>query len=197
MSRTSDNKKSSKEREELLEKVGKIVVPQIALQLLRDERISIRGKTEDQVETELIALLKSELSRINFAATVDHAASLLPEARKFLREGKTELSALYFATYFEHRLNWLIVQICQSKQIDERTIRQLLRETSIRAKCTWVMVLLGHQPFSKEKLTDIEAIGGNSERLYPLQMANGIDGQRVTKGVRANFGQAYESRGDR
>lgn len=68
------------------------------------------------------------------------------------------MSALYFATYFEHRLNWLIVQICEAKRIDEPTIKQLLREANIRAKCTWVMVLLGHEPLAKEKLKAIDEI---------------------------------------
>jgi hypothetical protein len=151
---------TAKEDKELLRELGEVVVPQIALQLLRDGEISIHGKTEDQVVGEVVSYLRLALSeqKINFGIGIDHAVELLPEARKFLRLQKYELSALYFATYFEHRLNWLIVQICETKQIDAATIKQVLREASMRAKCTWIMVFLGYKPLSKEMLTALDQI---------------------------------------
>ncbi|MBB4396969.1 hypothetical protein [Bradyrhizobium sp. ERR14] len=147
-----------REREELLEKVGKIVFPQAALKLLRDGLISIEGRTDEQIVDDVLSYLRSNLKNTTFGLVTDHATSILPEARKFFRQGELELSALYFATYYEHRLNWIIVQICETKRIDPRIIKQLLREASMRAKCTWVMALLELSPFPKEKLKAIDEI---------------------------------------
>jgi hypothetical protein len=155
----SDAEKLSKEQLAFMKRLGKLLLPQIALQLLRDGEISIKEKTAAQIEAEVVSHVRSALAeqRIHFALGIDHATELLPEARRFLRQDKLELSALYFATYFEHRLNWLIVQVCETKGIDEPTIKQL-REANIRAKCTWVMVLLGHEPLPKDKMKAIDEI---------------------------------------
>ncbi|UGA44488.1 hypothetical protein HU230_0000160 [Bradyrhizobium quebecense] len=148
------------ERDELLKELGEVLVPQIALRLLRDGDVSTEGKTNDQIRADVTLFLREAIKKktLNVSIAIDHAIELLPEARRLLRNGKNELSAVYFATYFEHSLNWLIFQICESKKINAATIKQVLRDTNMRAKCTWVMTLLGHKPFSKEKLRALEEI---------------------------------------
>src|SRR5690242_10059748 len=109
MSAKLEGEALAKEREALLDEVGRLVFPQAALRLLRDGQISIKGRTDDEIADDVISRLKSLLkAKMTFGLVTDHAISILPEARKFLRQGDLELSALYFATYFEHRLNWII-----------------------------------------------------------------------------------------
>lgn len=183
MSPKLEGKALAREREILLRAIGKIVVPQAALQLLRDGQISIEGKTEDQVFAEVAAHLRSQLeSKTPFGLVTDHATDILPEARRFLRQQQYELSALYFATYFEHRLNWIVVQICQKKRIDAPMVKQLLRDASMRAKCTWVMAVLGQTPFPKEKLAAILEISELRNAFihykWPVELSNAKESSR-------------------
>lgn len=154
MKKSREFKREKTNRETLLNDIGKHLIPQIALQLVRDEVISVEGKTNDEIATEVISHLKAMISKksANFVIGVDHTTDLLRQARKFLRQKQAEQSALYYATFFEHRINWLIVQICNSKRIEDKAIKQILRDTNMKAKCTWVLSLLGHKPLSDKNL---------------------------------------------
>lgn len=192
----SDEAARSKQRKAVLREVGEVVVPQIALRLLRDGEIQVQGKPRDQIVSEVASYLRSALSerQMTFAIGTDHAVRLLPEARRFLRLQEYELSALYFATYFEHRMNWLLVQICEAKRIDTATIKQLLREASMRAKCTWVMVLLGYGAIPREKLKSLEDINEIRNAFvhfkWPTETADVHISQRVREQTLAKLKKA-------
>ena len=123
------------------------MISDLALQSLHDGDISIRGMTDNEIATEVATQLKSliEKKRLKIVFHIDFSDRLLAEARKYIRQKKPELSALYYATYFAHCLNWLIVEICRKKKIDDDATRQLIREVNLRAKYTWVMTLLNNR----------------------------------------------------
>jgi hypothetical protein len=152
--------KLTKQEGEFLLKTGKMLASQIALQLVRDGAIVPDGKTDQQLKGEVSSYILSGLKKktIQIKFGIDHTRDLLAEARRFFREKKLELAALYFATFFEHKLNWLITEICRKNQIDDLMIAQLLREASVRAKCTWILALLGQKPLKPNILNAISAI---------------------------------------
>jgi hypothetical protein len=185
-----------RKKSELMKEISRIVIPQIALQLLRDGEVSAEGKTSDQLKIDVASFLRDAIAKekLHISLAIDHASELLPEARRLLRAGKNELSAVYFATYFEHRLDWLIVQICDSKKINGATVKQVLRDTSMRAKCTWVMTLLGHKPFSKEKLRAIDEIAEVRNAFihykWPHRDLSGQESTKAHEQVLAKLGKA-------
>jgi hypothetical protein len=196
MAKVSDLDAIFRENPELVERLSKTVVPQVALQLLRDGDVSAEGKSSDQIKNDVASFLKEAIAKkkFRFSIGIDHASELLPEARRLLRAGKNELSAVYFATYFEHRFNWLIVQICDSKKIGGTIIKQVLRDTNLRAKCTWVMTLLGHKPFSKDKLKAIEDIAEVRNAFihykWPTSELYGQESMKSREQVLARLGKA-------
>jgi hypothetical protein len=140
------DKASASDRKFFL-KVGEVIFTQASLQLLRDRHITGEGKTDEELKEELLAQVREQFrpGKSSFTLTIDYADRLLSDARKFSRQQELELSALYFATYFEHRLNWLIAQLCERNRIQDSTTRQILRDTNIRAKCSWLIELLGEK----------------------------------------------------
>jgi hypothetical protein len=132
--------------------VQKMLFSQTALQLVRDGAISTKGKTDEEIEKEVLSFLKKNLQkqRVVWSVRITHEEVLLREARRHSRSRDAEFAALFFATYFEHKLNWLVAQICEKKRIDDSTITLVLREASLRAKCTWLLRLLGHDPIKTE-----------------------------------------------
>jgi hypothetical protein len=144
----------------LFTKAALSLISQITLQLIRDGVIVPDGKTDEQIKTEVASFIKSEIAqkRFDISVGIDHTKQLLAEARKLLRQNKLEPAALYFATFFEHKLNWLIVQICHKKELEDATIKQVLRDAHVRAKCTWIMALLDHEPFSPRVVNTISEI---------------------------------------
>jgi hypothetical protein len=160
MKETIDLDKVSKRQKKFLSKTGKSLDSQIALQLVRDGAIIPDGKTDEQLVKEVSSFIRTGFAQktIRFEFGIDYTRQLLTDARRLFRQGKLELSALYFATFFEHKLNWLITEICRKNQIDDLMIAQLLREASVRAKCTWILALLGHKPVQSNLLNAITAL---------------------------------------
>lgn len=160
MSEKLDLKKLPKKDQAFLRRLGSHLASQFALQAIHDGNISVEGKDDKEIVAEVATQLKSliEKKRLGFKFQIDFSNHLLPQARRYLGEGQSELSALFYATYFEHRINWLIVEICRNKKINDSATRQLIREVNIRGKCSWVMTVLGHEPLKKKFIDDIGSI---------------------------------------
>lgn len=196
MSLSTKKKPSTRERASLLRKVGRSLVPQIALRLLRDGEIDPTGKTDKEIRDEIADIILSEINRKDIKLTIgiDHTDMLLATARSSLRENKLDISALYYATYFEHRINWLISEICQKKKIGNTTIRQVLKEGNIRTKCTWVLELLGFPPVKKDILRSItlinEARNSFVHYKWPTNEADSEEYEELQKQQHANLKKA-------
>jgi hypothetical protein len=55
---------------------------------------------------------------------------------------------LFYAVWVEHQLNWIIAGLAEKKGVSEKEIESLLRETSYRAKCSWLLRILDSKPVS-------------------------------------------------
>jgi hypothetical protein len=138
-----------KEREELL-KLGRVIVATVTDQLLLKGKVQADGKTD----IEILNLVKSELLRltqnkpVNFAIVIDHTTALLVEARRSARSGEYEKAALWYSTFFEHALNRILLGLGAKSSIGDETTKRMLRESSVRAKSSWLLELLGCAPLS-------------------------------------------------
>lgn len=151
------NSKTSAERDqEFLSRLGRIIVPQFILQLIRDGIIIPNGKTDEQIKAEAATIFRKYGTEITIG--IDHTKTLLAKARAHVRQKETEFASLYFATFFEHKINWIIVQICQKRKIRGSEIKQILREAGLRAKCTWIMALLNYEPLSSRAVKTVNDI---------------------------------------
>ena len=88
-------------------------------------------------------LMRADAMQLN--VTTDHRGSLLRAARMSRRNDELEIATLFYATYFEHQVNGIIAHLCERKGLHQLT-KQIVRDTSLVAKCTWVLELLGGKP---------------------------------------------------
>lgn len=88
-------------------------------------------------------------------ATPSHEESLLAEARQYVVEDRPELAFMMFATWIEHRLNWLLMDAARRRGLTLRQASQVVRDANMPQKTgtTWLL-LFGH-PFDAKTEKDI------------------------------------------
>lgn len=91
-------------------------------------------------------------NKLDFQIVVDHRETLLNVAEREFKAGHNDFSIALFATYIEHSLNRLIHLECERKKLDNKTCTEIIKSVGIIGKCTWLLKLLGLQPFRQEYL---------------------------------------------
>lgn len=106
--------------------------------------------TEDFDDT---AKLKKKLLKLNskteYKIVVSHTEDLLKTAREFRDKDDSNKAKLFYATYFEHELNDLIIELTQKKNIDKKTTTDIIKSVTIIGKLTWLLSILGATKFSE------------------------------------------------
>jgi len=139
---------SKKEQQDLFQ-----IVKNASLQLVRDGHIDVSGKSTEEIECEIRTYLKKVVAdrESPIHIVIDHTAHLLKLARQFAIQKKHEDACLYYALWFEHWLNHLIVSSGRRKGLTDQELNQIIRETDIgRGKTTWLLRLLDVPAFSQE-----------------------------------------------
>src|SRR5262249_44891784 len=91
-----------------------------------------------------IKMLRNE----SFSFVIDHTDDLLGNARLFKKQKKNSLAILFYALWVEHQLNDIIATRARKSKLTVKEIDSLIRETSYKAKCSWLLHLAGGKPFS-------------------------------------------------
>ena len=99
------------------------------------------------------AKLKKKLLKLNskteYKIVVSHTEDLLKTAREFRDKDDSNKAKLFYATYFEHELNDLIIELTQKKNIDKKTTTDIIKSVTIIGKLTWLLSILGATKFSE------------------------------------------------
>ncbi len=95
---------------------------------------------------------------VKFVVTIDHTETLLKEARINKRRGDVELSAFWYATYFEHKINFLIHLAAKRLSLTKSTSQALLRKPKLEDKCTWILEILKIRQINKNHIKAITNI---------------------------------------
>lgn len=107
--------------------------------LLADKHIDPNGKTEEELMTEVRrAALKWARHRPMMMST-DFRHNLLTRARTFKRGRNSHEAILYYATWFEHWINGVLLRGIGS--LREREANQMIRDVSLRGKYSWLLAL--------------------------------------------------------
>lgn len=112
----------------------------------------------DLVFKKLYKLLRSRQIDI----IVDHRKTVLDAAISYQNEGNLTFSVLFYATFFEHSINYLISEALKSKRKPQKMISAVIRTANIEAKFGWLMDLLELPKFSDKHRKTILAVA--SER---------------------------------
>lgn len=92
------------------------------------------------------AKLQKKLLKLNnktdYKITIDHKEDLIETARYFFNKKDFNKSKLFYATYFEHEINDLIIELCEKKKIEKKTINDIIKSVNIIGKFTWLLLIL-------------------------------------------------------
>jgi len=126
--------------------------------------------------------LKGVLANKNtqFLIGIDHTKFLLNEARKADKANKAELTALFYATYFEHQINHLIYLTGQRKKLSDSCIKNILRKASLEDKCTWILEVLGMKQINRDHLEKINSIAEVRNRFVHYKWPS-LDDEQLNK----------------
>jgi len=125
----------------------KHLIPQLGSTLISRGDLQPAGKSDDEVEQAILDALKAiiEDDTTIFAMIIDHRHDLLRRARSSARTEDRYIAVVFYATYIEHHLNGIIEKLCSRRNPPVASTR-ILRETTLNAKCTWILELLGAPP---------------------------------------------------
>lgn len=119
--------------------------------------IDPEGKTREHILAEVLKIT-SDPSFDNFQPTIDHTEDLLRQARLFRKSNKEELSCLFYALWLEHKINDFVSTLARNSGLTNKEIDALVRESSYRAKSSWLLRLLGVKPFNEPHMKTISQI---------------------------------------
>jgi len=107
------------------------------------------GLSDEEARTKLRKQLRGQyqgLLRRNEAPivliTTDRTPELTKEARRCENHDLHEIAILLYATACEHWLNHVISALCKRRSLNREDAAQVIRDVSVRAKCTWLLKLL-------------------------------------------------------
>jgi hypothetical protein len=105
------------------------------------------GKDADELYQEFREAVDKHV-RGDMPFVIDHTQDALQNARSFKSLKKNDLAVLFYAIWFEHQLNFITVSLAGRRGLNEKEIESLIRETSYRAKCSWLLRVLGVRPLN-------------------------------------------------
>lgn len=121
-------------------KLSTSVFNSIVHSLFRDGTLTLADfEDEEKFKKKLLSINE----KADYKIIIDHSESLISTARQFNKTGKIENAKLFYATYFEHELNSIIVELCQKKSIDKKTINDIIKSVNLIGKLTWLPLVLG------------------------------------------------------
>lgn len=96
--------------------------------------------------------------KVNYKIVIDHKTNIIETAREFLGRKNYNYAKLLYATYFEHEINDLILELSQIKGLDKKTINEIIKSVNIIAKYSWLITILGAPKFSENHKKIIQKV---------------------------------------
>nr|WP_315175985.1 hypothetical protein [uncultured Flavobacterium sp.] len=96
--------------------------------------------------------------KVNYKVVIDHKTDIIETAREFLAKKKYNFARLLYATYFEHEINDLILELSQIKGLDKKTINEIIKSVNIIGKYSWLIIVLGAPKFSENHKKIIQKV---------------------------------------
>jgi hypothetical protein len=119
--------------------------------LLVDDDLKNRESFVKKMESIIEGIDKSP----RLMVIIDHRDTMIKQAEKFYSDGDFEFGKIFYATYFEHTLNYLIDHVAQKKELDSKTRKEIIQSVQIRGKTSWLLKLLELKPLNKNHLKTI------------------------------------------
>jgi hypothetical protein len=119
--------------------------------------LELNGKdfpNNDESLAKEMAEFMADLDKGELAIMADHKQTLLDQAAHFEKLDK-QISLVFFATFFEHAINEMILHACNKKPMKEEDILKVIRNVNLDGKFTWLGQLLGFPKINNSHLKTI------------------------------------------
>ncbi|MEJ0088559.1 MAG: hypothetical protein WDM80_02175 [Limisphaerales bacterium] len=118
------------------ERLGESLMSSLADQFIADGIINPRGKSQNKLALETIKIVRKHFDDgREFWMMPRYDEDILTLAKKFRAKGKYRESCLFYATWFEHRVNFIVTR--ERFALTENEKLQMVREVSMLGKLTW------------------------------------------------------------
>ena len=139
------------------EKLGESLMASLADQFIADGVINSKGKTKRVLALETMRIARKHVDEgREFWVMPGYDIDILATAKQFFRKGRYRESCLFYATWFEHRVNFIITRQRFALTEDEKL--QMVREVSLLGKLTWLLPALGLKRIAPSQLKVIRRV---------------------------------------
>jgi hypothetical protein len=123
--------------------IGRGFLASVAEEQIANGDLDPNGKSAVQIAIEAgRRMLKNWPLGAELALVMSHQDRLLEHARLHRRQGNSEIACLFYATWFEHWINSVLIRSrCHLTEDDKK---QMLRDVPIRGKLSWLLGALGY-----------------------------------------------------
>lgn len=129
------------------------VIALLVQNLINDGDIDPRGKTREQILAEAANYFRTRVS--NLIWIVDHTDDLLSRARAFKKSNDSEVACLFYALWFEHKLNNFVSSLGRKKDLTMKEIESVIRDSSYKAKGSWLLRVFGVRSIDQSHMNTI------------------------------------------
>ncbi|KAF0142938.1 MAG: Uncharacterized protein FD122_204 [Stygiobacter sp.] len=134
----------------------------IAENMLRDGLLDISNKSDEEILVEIKNIFTNHLKNsgeIEFS--IDHRKGLLSQARKFRKEKNLFYSNVFYSLFIEHWFNNIVFVSIRRKQFNTAYVNDIIRNTNIKSKMTWLLELFGLEPIPEKHFDVISKLFEN------------------------------------
>ena len=131
---------NEEQRKKETEELSKVVINNVIQSLFKDGTLKLSDLDNKE---EFWKKLKKINEKADYKFVLDHTDSLIHSARQFNESNDFNKAKVFYATYFEHKLNEIINEICERKSIEKKEINNIIRSINLIGKLTWLPLLLG------------------------------------------------------
>ena len=159
--------------------------------------IRLEGRTDEEIKNDIHEYIRARLAEPNtFASPVqyDYQSELINEAQRYEGNGDFNLALMFYATWFEHWLNGMIVAREPMVVLEREEIIRLIRETNLASKTGHIWHLSVRREASRRRRSDDSEGRRGAQCLRSLQVdAKSKRGRR--KGGEARTPESGTARG--
>jgi len=101
---------------------------------------------------------------------IDHRETILKDAKKHLVNGKYDYAKVFFAMYFEHETNHLLINLLQRRNMKEKTVKSIVQK-SLNEKLTWILDLIGEKRPNEEFLKFLQPLSEDRNSFMHYKFA--------------------------
>jgi len=144
--------KLSKKHQTIIKDLGYQLISNFGRDLIRSGTINATGKNDEELRQEIWNYIHTNVvdSEAPIYVTIDHTSNLLKKARGHHRQKEYDDAFLFYAFWFEHWLNRIVVFGGERRKLSAKKTELIIRETDLgRGKTTWLLSLLELPPLNE------------------------------------------------